>query len=196
MHTNTRNVESNADELIGADGFLAQIKLHQRRLEAAIASRMDSRLSSRFDPADVVQETMLRAVKQLSGVAIDPRLALYPWLYKIAMNCLIDLRRRHLKAACRSIFLEFDSNRYGELFGVPGAVDDPSESMELMERDGVLLQAVAQLNQVERDLIRMRILEEQSVAQVARALRCTQDAVKSRQYRLLKRLHHKLRGRL
>lgn len=199
MQSNARSIESNRDHLVSVDRFLTQIKLHQKRLESAIASRMDSRLSSRLDPADVVQEVLLRAVRQSKASGNGPGIAVYPWLYKIAMNYLIDLRRRHLNATCRSIYLELDTLNRGSEF-VSGLVatprNTPSKRMELKERDHVLCEAVAQLSPADRVVIRMRVLEERPVAEVARKLRCTRGAVKSRQHRVLKRLRQILRRQL
>src|SRR5687768_4627124 len=76
---------------------------HRARLRGMIALRMDGRLAARFDPSDVVQEALVDAHHQLGQYLQEQTIPFYPWLRQIALNRLVDLYRRHLKARKRSV---------------------------------------------------------------------------------------------
>lgn len=44
---------------------------HRARLRKMVAARMDPRLAARVDPSDVVQETMLEAMRMLPEYVLD-----------------------------------------------------------------------------------------------------------------------------
>src|SRR5437763_6070175 len=76
---------------------------HRKRLRRMVASRMDRRLSSRFDPSDVVQETLIQAGSKLPRYLRGPWLPVYPWLRSLASERLLQLRRLHLRASKRAV---------------------------------------------------------------------------------------------
>ena len=79
---------------------------HRTRLRSMVAMRMDGRLASRFDPSDVVQETLLAASKQLEAYARERPLPFYPWLRHLAWQRLVDLHHRHVTAKKRTVTRE------------------------------------------------------------------------------------------
>ena len=72
--------------------------MHRGKLRRMVAIRMDRRLSARIDPSDVVQDTLVTAVRRLPEFITIRPVAFYPWLRSIAVNRLVDLHRRHLVA--------------------------------------------------------------------------------------------------
>src|SRR5688500_54627 len=76
---------------------------HRRRLKRMVALRMDPRLAARIDPSDVVQEALIDATRKLAGYLKKRPIAFYPWLRQIACERLIDLHRKHVRAARRSV---------------------------------------------------------------------------------------------
>src|ERR1041385_4359215 len=70
-----------------ADAFRVLVERHSRAL-FRLAFRMTGNES---DAEDVVQETFLRAYRQLSK--FDDRASFGTWLYRIAANCSLDLIR-------------------------------------------------------------------------------------------------------
>src|SRR5690242_20250930 len=104
-----RTHEPDTDELIrlarrgdasARDRLLAR---HRPRLRRMIRLRFDRRLVTRVDPSDVVQETLAEAARRLEEYLHRPPLPFYPWLRQIALDRLLDLRRRHLRARKRSV---------------------------------------------------------------------------------------------
>src|SRR5438874_7695707 len=70
-----------------SDAFRALVERHSRSV-FRLAFRMTG---NEQDAEDVVQETFLRAYKQLHR--FDGRAAFSTWLYRIAANCSLDLIR-------------------------------------------------------------------------------------------------------
>src|SRR6516162_1923007 len=82
------------------------LQRHQQRLRQMIAVRMDRRLAARVDPSDVVQDVLLEAARRLEEYLRERPLPFYPWLRQIALDRLLDLRRRHVRARKRSVARE------------------------------------------------------------------------------------------
>jgi RNA polymerase sigma-70 factor (ECF subfamily) len=101
---------------------------HRDRLRKMVAFHMDRRLAARFDPSDVVQEALAEADRRLDEYVREPPLPFYPWLRQIAWDRLIELRRRHLRAAKRSVLPELPSgsqvDERGGRYPSAGAVVD------------------------------------------------------------------------
>src|SRR5438105_8233417 len=77
-----------------ADAYRVLVERHSRAL-FRLAFRMTG---NEQDAEDVVQESFLRAYKQLSK--FDERASFGTWLYRIAANCSLDLvRTRQRRAA-------------------------------------------------------------------------------------------------
>ena len=72
---------------------------YRERLRGLIAARMDSRLSARVDPSDVVQESLAAAAGDFSDYLDRTPLPLGGWLWQFARDRLADLHRRHLLPA-------------------------------------------------------------------------------------------------
>jgi RNA polymerase sigma-70 factor (ECF subfamily) len=70
-----------------SEGFRVLVERHSRRV-FRLAYRMTG---NQDDAEDVVQETFLRACRQLS--AFQGRCAFSSWIYRIAANCALDLIR-------------------------------------------------------------------------------------------------------
>src|ERR1700748_3688238 len=70
-----------------SDAFRALVEQHSRSL-FRLAFRMTG---NQQDAEDVVQESFLRAYKQLAR--FDERASFGTWLYRIAANCSLDLVR-------------------------------------------------------------------------------------------------------
>ena len=78
-------------------------KLHRQRLKNMVAIHLDSRLASRLDPSDVVQEALAVASKKLPAYLRDRPIEFYPWLRQITWERLVELHRKHVYAGRRSV---------------------------------------------------------------------------------------------
>ena len=182
-----------------ADGDYAArdqlLERFRRRLRRMVVVRFDPRLAARVDPSDVVQETLAEAARRLEEYLRHPPLPFYPWLRQIALDRLLDLRRRHLRARKRSVARE-----------EPGGLNLPDESAaelaarlidlgsspsrhllreELRERVRVTL---GRLPPGDREVLVLRHLEQMAIRDVAAVLGVGEGAVRMRLVRALGRL--------
>jgi RNA polymerase sigma-70 factor (ECF subfamily) len=175
---------------------------HHGRLRRMVALRLDPRLRGRVDPSDVLQETYLDAARRLDDYLRDRPLPFFLWLRQLAGTRLAKLNRYHFRAARR------DARREVPLFagGVPGASSvaladqllasgsRPSETAargELRER---LLDALEQMDPLDREVLALRHFEQLTNSETARALGLTSGAASKRYVRALEKLRALLAG--
>ena len=173
----------------------ALLDLERSRLGKMVAVRMDSRLSARFDPSDVVQDALLIASGKLDHYLRDRPLPFYPWLRQIAWERLAHLHEQHIVARKRSVRREthFDpmlsDQSVMQLAGFLGAPDSsPSRQLASKTRREQVREALQQLKQADREVLVVRFLEELSVKETADVLGISEGAVQMRQLRALERL--------
>jgi RNA polymerase sigma-70 factor (ECF subfamily) len=109
-----------------------------------------------------------------------------PWLYGIAENVLRDsFRKRRVEDAAR------------RRLGLPPTVE-PEPGYEAVERRLSLpeaaLRAVADLPEAERELLRLRVVEERPYREISRRLGCSPAVARLRVSRALRRLQLALGG--
>jgi RNA polymerase sigma-70 factor (ECF subfamily) len=193
--------EPNTDQLLdraAAGDASARARLlsrHRQKLRNLIALRLDPRLTARFDPSDVVQESLADADRRLEDYLDDRPVPFYLWLRELTLQRLVDLHRRHMRTQKRTVrreearltYLSDDSVRQ-----LAGRLIDPASgpSSRLDHKLAVhrLHQALTELSERDRDVIVLRHLEQLSVKEIAALLEITPGAVKVRHVRALERL--------
>ncbi len=172
---------------------------HRRRLRGMVAVRMDPRLAARVDPSDLVQETLAEAHRRLEEYMHDRYLPFYPWLRQIAMDRLIDLHRRHVRAQKRAVGRE----QQGGLFlsdesmlqlsrRLAASSSTPSARMRREDQRLRLRAALEQLAERDREVLVLRHLEQMPPREIAAVLHISESAVYTRHLRALERLRRKL----
>ena len=165
---------------------------HRARLHEFVALRLDPRLRPRIDPDDVVQETQLEAFRQLSVYLTQRPMPFHVWLRKKAYERLTDLRRRHVGAARRSVQREVAlPDRSSRLLAQRLVASGSTPSQQLAQRELArqVHQALAQMSEVDRDILFMRNYEGMSYEEVASILAIDPAAARKRHGRALLRLH-------
>ena len=166
-----------------SEAFRALVERHSRAVYR-LAHRMTG---SPQDAEDVVQETFLRAYKQLGR--FESRANFGTWLHRIAVNCSIDLirSRRHQETGHDSADLEH----------YEAAADDrvdPSPerlmlSTQVQERVGV---AMDSLTHMERAAFVLRHYEGCDIEEIARTLGVQANAAKHSVFRAVQKLRRAL----
>lgn len=171
------------------------------RLKRMVTAELDPRISSRVDPSDVVQETILEAHRRLPECSARPPLPFYPWLRGIASDRIGKMHRTHLGAKSRDVSREVSSP-----CGLP---DDSVDflAQRLLNQEGCPVQwllkeelrrrvreTLDQLSVEDRRVLILRLVEEMNTAETALVLGLSEPAVRMRQLRALERFADHLRA--
>jgi RNA polymerase sigma-70 factor (ECF subfamily) len=136
---------------------------------------------------DAVQDTFLRAWRSLDR--FDDRAELSTWLYRIAINAAIDLRRerRRRDAVATTLPEDFD----GQLRAASPEPDPHRRalSQEILRR---AREAIDKLTEDERAAILLRHFEGRSIAEIALALGAGEGAAKQAVFRAVQKVRHAL----
>jgi RNA polymerase sigma-70 factor (ECF subfamily) len=158
----------------GDAGALAELfEAYRPRLRRVVDLRLDDRVAARLDPSDVLQEVYLDAAAQLEAYVREPRVAFYVWLRGLTWERLLKVHRRHLGAACRAMSREqalpLDSSAAlaGQFLTCRASPSDVLLQEELRHR---VQQALAKLDEDDREVILMRDFEGMTNGEVAQAL--------------------------
>jgi RNA polymerase sigma-70 factor (ECF subfamily) len=154
------------------------------------------------DASDIVQEVMLEVSQRLADYLRNPAMPFHLWVRHIAKDHVIDAHRRHRQAQRRSLDREQPLVPAGladqsslELAGqfldreiTPASAAVRHELQKRME------QAVAGLDEDDREIILMRHYEQLSNQEVATALGLSEAAASMRHLRAVRKLRAALLG--
>jgi RNA polymerase sigma-70 factor (ECF subfamily) len=165
-----------------SDAFRSLVERHSRAVYR-LAHRMTGNPQ---DAEDVVQETFLKAYRQLGR--FESRANFATWLHRIAVNCSIDLirGRKHQETSHDAADLDLlDSNT-----GDGGQRVDPSPerlmlSSEVQER---VTRAMEGLTAMERAAFVLRHFEGHSIEDISRLLGLKANAAKHSIFRAVRKM--------
>lgn len=172
----------------------ALLERHRAALRRLVHFRLDRRITGRVDASDVVQDVLLEANKRLQDYITDPKLPFHLWLRQLAQDRMIDLHRRH-HAQRRTVDREQPlQGKFGDRSSLDLAAQLPDQELtpaaasirkELEQR---FLDALDQLQEVDREIIVMRHVEHLGNGEVAAALQLSEAAAGMRYLRAIRRL--------
>ena len=143
------------------------------------------------DAEDVVQEISLTLVKKLDSFKGNSKFS--TWLYKVTINTCYMVLNRTKKKTKHEVNAEYlddapapDSQSPGKWSDTPSRINQYKESAEIIE------QAVNELSEHNREIIRLKDMEGYSNAQVGEIMGISISAVKSRLLRSRLTLRKKL----
>ena len=160
------------------EAFRALVERHSHSV-FRLAYRMTG---NEQDAEDVVQESFLRAYKQLGR--FESRAQFATWLYRIAANCSVDLMRarqaRHDQSRRESL------DAAGQL---PSAdAPNPQRLAESAEIDRRVQDALGALSPLERAAFTLRHYEGRSIDEICATLGLGTSAAKHSVFRAVKKL--------
>lgn len=161
-----------------SDAFRALVDRHSRRV-FQLAFRMTG---NQQDAEDVVQESFLRAYRQLGR--FEARANFGTWLYRIVANCAVDLMRtkwhRHERAGRETEdgWMEMATS------DTPGP-ERLAESAEIQRRVAAALDGLSPL---ERAAFTLRHYEGRSIEEIGSTLNLGTSAAKHSVFRAVKKL--------
>jgi RNA polymerase sigma-70 factor (ECF subfamily) len=173
-------------------GFDRLFARYEAQLRRFVELRLDPKLRPRLDPADVVQEAYLEAMRRLETFLDKPPMPFKLWLRQITLDRLLMMRRRHVGAARRSVNREAalpDGSSCALARQLLAADSTPSGRVGREELANRVRDAVARLSEADREIILMRTFEGLSFEEIARLLDIEAAAARKRHGRALLRLH-------
>jgi len=163
-----------------SEAFRALVERHSRAV-FRLAHRMTG---TREDAEDVVQETFLKAYRQLGR--FESRANFGTWLHRIAVNCSIDLirSRPHRESAHDGPDLE--------QLGATGSLDpgraSPERLMLSTEVQESVTSALSSLSRMERAAFVLRHFEGRTIDEISQALGLKTNATKHSIFRAVRKM--------
>jgi RNA polymerase sigma-70 factor (ECF subfamily) len=159
------------------------LERYRAYLTLAARVQISRRLQSKIDPADVVQETFLKAHRGFDQFRGETESEFVSWLRTVLANSVANLVRHYCGTAGRDIRLEReladDLERSSRVWGagLVANLSSPSQGAARREEAVRLADALAKLPAEYAEVIVLRQLEELPFADVAARMGRTVDSV-------------------
>jgi RNA polymerase sigma-70 factor (ECF subfamily) len=173
------------------DAFRVLVDRHSRAV-FRLAWRMTA---NSHEAEDIVQETFLRAYKQLQR--FDGRAAFGTWVHRIAINCALDVIRARKRRQETTLAGPQDSAAGSKaedrlLLNLPSEDPSPERSLQSMQIRELLAEAMQELSEMERCAFTLRHHDGLGIEEISRALGVQPNAAKHSIFRALKKLRRVL----
>jgi RNA polymerase sigma-70 factor (ECF subfamily) len=198
MWPNTKETQELLDQAKRGEARAVESLLsrHRESVRRMIDLRLDPAIVQRVDASDVVQDVLLEASRRLEDYLKKPAMPFHLWLRHIAKDHIIDAHRKHHQARKRGVDREQPLARPGwanqSSLDLAGQLFDqeltPASAAIRRELERRLHDALAQLDEDDRDMILMRHFEQLANQEVAAALGLTEAAASMRYLRAVRRL--------
>ncbi len=182
--------------LSGEEGVARVFSRYSEQLRRMIRFRLDKRLFARVDCDGILQDTYMEIARRINDYTSKPTVPFFVWARQIATQNLIDTHRTHLGAKMRNANLEVSLHKPG--FGhatsyslaaqLIGNLTSPSRAAVREERIEELRDGLQTMDDIDREVLVLRHLEELSNNEVAEILGLEKSAASKRYVRALKRL--------
>lgn len=169
------------------------------RLLSMLERRIDPSLALRVDAEDLLSEAFIAARIRWPNVAkemqsqspfSDPSSFQYAWLYRVVLDTLIEVYRRHTRQK-RDVRLDLpwpDASSIQLGFGLVDQGTSPSEAVMRTELQQHVRTVVNLLQELEREILWMRHTDQLSFREIGVVLNITENAATVRYTRALRRL--------
>ena len=182
-------------ETSAGDGAALQCLLthYHGPLRAVVQRAIADPLRAYVDADDVLQRAYTAAFQHLDSQGFDTAARFYKWLEQIALNQLRDEQRalrRKKRDVGRIVSPHAGLTRTYSDFFQRLATDDPTPSRHVARDEAVaaVMTSLARLSDEQREVVRLRILEDTPVSEIADRLGKTEKAVYALWYRGLRAL--------
>lgn len=180
----------------GTQGAVQLFERYRSRLARMVVLRLDSRIIGKVDVEDVLQDAVMEAARRIEDYLDRPTVPFFVWLRTITSQILIDVHRRYLGAQMRDVNREMSLDKSIPegtssaflLAQLAGSLTSPSQGAARNEMLGELREALQNLEEIDREVLILRHLEELSNNEVADILCIDKFAASKRYVRALERL--------
>jgi RNA polymerase sigma-70 factor (ECF subfamily) len=179
MHESDRHAVT---QVVNGDGnaFQSLVERHSKYV-FHVAYRLTG---SSQDAEDVVQETFLKAYRQLSR--FEARADFRTWLHRIAVNCAIDYIRARRSREIAQDITDLEAAAAADLsHGAQPLPDRMAMSVQIDDRVRLALEG---LTRMERAAFMLRHVEGRPIREVAAALGLKTEAAKNSIFRAVRKM--------
>ncbi len=149
------------------------------KYQRQIANLIYLSMGNRDEVEDLVQEVFVRAYRSLPRFKFDA--SFFSWLYRIGLNlCIDEIRKKKIR---RVVSLDFLTEEVVENQRQDHNPSLTSEGTLYDERKEIIRDALQQLSMEQRQIILLREYEDLTYEEIAKTLRISVQAVKSRLFR-------------
>jgi RNA polymerase sigma-70 factor (ECF subfamily) len=167
-----------------ADAFRVLVERHSRPM-FRLAFRMTG---NEQDAEDIVQDTFLRAYRRIEK--FDERASFGTWLYRITVNCSLDLVRARKRRSEQSGSANPEMDDFIQSLPSSGATPDRmAMSGQARQR---IAEAMEELSASERTAFVLRHFEGMCIDEVSRVLGCRPGAARHCVFRAVQKLRRAL----
>ena len=167
-----------------ADAFRVLVERHSRPM-FRLAFRMTG---NEQDAEDIVQDTFLRAYRRIGK--FDERASFGTWLYRITVNCSLDLVRARKRRSEQSGPANLEMDDLIQSLPSSGATPDRmAMSGQARQR---IAEAMEELSASERTAFVLRHFEGMCIDEVSRVLGCRPGAARHCVFRAVQKLRRAL----
>lgn len=129
------------------------------------------------DAADLTQEAFLKAWRSLGSFQFEA--AFSTWLYRLASNTCLDYLRSVKRRPQVSLTVE-DADSETQTMDLPDTAPLPEDAVIAKEEGELLSKAMLKLDEQQRQILTLRVVNDLSYAQIAEILQIKEGTVKSR----------------
>lgn len=163
---------------------------HRPKLLEMLRRRIDPSLSVRIDAEEVLSEAFFVAQRKYPECQRQSATTPYAWLYRIALDCLIEAWRRETRGR-RDLGRDLPFPAESSVQLALGLIDtgtSPSAAVERNHMQQRMQQVLELLKSADREILTMRHYDQLSHREAAEVLGITESAATLRYVRALKRL--------
>jgi RNA polymerase sigma-70 factor (ECF subfamily) len=180
----------------GDESALSELfQAHYPRLVRMVELRLDPSLRGRLDPTDVLQEVWIDLARRLSEWGAQESMPFRVWLRLMTSQALLLAQRRHLSAHMRDALREQPIPESRPSISAASAADafvasatSPTRAAERDELRARILSVLAELDDIDREIVVLRHFEGLSNEEAAAELSIEPAAASKRFVRALVRL--------
>jgi RNA polymerase sigma-70 factor (ECF subfamily) len=162
------------------DAFRVLVDAHARSV-FSVAFRMTG---NREDADEIVQETFLRAYKNLDR--FESRSRFSTWIYRIAVNRCLDFLEK--KKIASSYTISDDPDPEEQTIQLPAKDAGPDRMLLSKEAKEKISEAMQALTPTERVAFTLRHMDGQSIEEISKVLKVRENAAKNTIFRAVKKL--------
>lgn len=183
----------------GSSEALGQVLEACRNYLLLIALReLDSGLQAKGGASDLVQETMVDALRDFRRFHGSSEAELQAWLRELLLHNLVDFTRQYRQAEKRQIErevgLEGGDSSAGPGGTLPASVPSPSKQAMAHEQAEAIQIALQRLPADYRRVLQLRFQEDRSFEDIGRIMNLTPNAARKLWARAVKRLQRESEG--